>query len=115
MYMTLFQLWGHCLKEGKLATDIKARIIGCSTQMTKFDFYFDLHLGHKFYSLTDNLSEALQKSKMPAVSGQRLARFTIQTIESMRTDEGARMFFEYVSQAASHDCIEEPDLGRRKR
>ena len=78
--MTLFQLWGHCLKEDKLATDVKARIIGCSTPMTKFDFYFGMHLGHKFYSLTDNLSEAQQKSKMSAVSGQRLARLTIQTI-----------------------------------
>ena len=34
----------------------------------------------------------------------------------MRTDECARMLFEYVTQiVASHNCIEEPDLGRRKR
>ena len=101
-YNALFELWRHTLDEGRLTTDVKARIIGCYNQMTKFDFYFGLHLGQKFYSLTDNLSQALQQSKMSAISGQRLARLTISTIEKMRDNESAGMFFDYVSKWRRH-------------
>ena len=50
---------------------------------------------------------------MFAISGQRL---TISTIEKMRDNESAGMFFDYVSKmATSHTFIEEAELGRRKR
>ena len=38
------------------------------------------------YSLTDNSSKTMQKEKMSAVSGQRLASLTAKTIENMRKD-----------------------------
>ena len=50
------------------------------------------------------------------VSGQRLARLTIRTIEKMCNDESAEMFFDCASKmTASHKFIEEAELGRRKR
>ena len=58
-------------------TDVKARIIGCRAQMEKFDFYFGLEVGLKIFVITDNLATTLQGNKMTAISGQKLARLTI--------------------------------------
>ena len=49
--------------------------------MTTFSLFFGLHLGYKLYAITNNLSKALQEKKMSAISGQRLARATLSTIE----------------------------------
>ena len=42
------------------------------------DFFFGLHLGEQLISHTDNLSKTLQKTKMSAVGGQRVANLTKQ-------------------------------------
>lgn len=55
---------------------MRATIIGCEAQMD---------LGERLYSYTDNLSKTLQSSKMAAVSGQRLANLTKETL-TMRID-----------------------------
>ena len=60
-YNALFELWRHTWDEGRLTTDVKARIIGCYNQMRKFDFYFGLHLGQKFYSLTESITSTATK------------------------------------------------------
>ena len=59
-YAELQRLWNLCLAE-KLDTGRKSRIIGCQSQMKEFSFFFGLCLSHRLYSLTDNLSKALQK------------------------------------------------------
>ena len=53
--------------------------------MDPFEFFFSFHLGERLYSYTDNLSKTLQSSKMAAVSGQRLANLTKETL-TMRID-----------------------------
>ena len=93
-YESLMELWQTSLKNGKLVFDVKSRITECLAQMCKFRFYYGLDIAYKFYSLTDSLSKALQNKKMSAISGQRLARLTISTIEGMRTDRHADNFFE---------------------
>ena len=114
-YEPLFDLWELSLEKGKLDTDVKSRIIGCQAQMKKFDFLGGLNLGYKFYSLTDNLSRALQSKKMSAVSGQRLARQTMSMFEKMRNDRDAKLLFDLVKQNASKITrIKEPALGRQK-
>ena len=113
-YDPLLDLWEMVLKEGRLDTDVKSRIIGCQAQMTKFDFFFGLNLSQKFYNMTDNLSTALQSKKMSAISGQKLARETISTIEKMRNDSDAQLFYDCVKiHAASHSRVTEPTLGRQ--
>ena len=100
-----------CLKEGGLKSELIARVIGCHTQMTKFNFFFGINLGQRLYSLTHNMSNSLQSKKMSTISGQRLARLTIATIESMRTEEYAQLFFDTVTKKASaHDKIDDPEL-----
>ena len=110
------ELWQTSLKNGKLVFYVKSRITGCLAQMCKFRFYYGLDIAYKFYSLTDSLSKALQNKKMSAISGQKLARLTISTIEGMRTDRHGDNFFDYVKQqAALHPTIEEPQLGRKRK
>ena len=107
-YDQLLDLWEMCLNE-KLTTDVKARIIGCNAQMRTFLFYFSLLLGHRIYALTGNLSKTLQKEKMSAVSGQRLANLTVQTFQTMCNTESFKLFFEtVVKKAKQHSLIEEP-------
>ena len=59
-YNALMKLWDECLREGGVNSDVKARIIGCKCQMSTFYFFFGLCLGHRLFSITDNLSKTLQ-------------------------------------------------------
>ena len=78
-YCLLLKLWDKCLKEF-LDAGTTSRIIVCKVQMKTFNFFFGLCLGQRHHSFIDNLSKTLQKEKMPAVSGQRLASLTAKTI-----------------------------------
>ena len=66
-----------------------------------FPFFFGLLLSHRLYSLTDNLSHTLQKEKMSALNGQRLANVTLQTLQGMRTSHDFDLFFEPVKKKAA--------------
>jgi len=113
-YADLQRLWGLCLAE-KLDTETRSRIIGCQSQMESFSFFFGLLLSHRLYSLTDNLSKTLQKEKMSALNGQRLANLTIQTLQGMRKEEDFKLFFASVKQKAKSLDIEEATLPRKRR
>ena len=91
-YASFYKLWLSCLSQS-LETDIKSRVIGCKSQIEKFEFYFALHLSHKLYALTDNLSKTLQSHKISALSGTRNAELTKKTFETMRNDESFVLFF----------------------
>ena len=84
-YCLLLKLWNESLKES-LNAETRSRIIGCKAQIKTFNFFFGLCLGQRHYSLTDNSSKTMQKEKMSAVSGQRLASLTAKAIENMRKD-----------------------------
>ena len=77
-----------CLSE-RLKPDVRARIIRCKAQMEWFDFFSALHLGEHLYCLTDNLYKDLQGTKMAAVSGQRLANLTKETLTKIRIDQSS--------------------------
>ena len=52
-----------------------------------------LHLGEHLFYRTDNLSNDLQGTKMAAVSGQRLANLTKETLTKIRTDRSFDHFY----------------------
>lgn len=110
-YPILLQEWDICLSE-KLQSDVRARIIGCKTQMERFDFFFGLHMGERIYSHTDNLSRTLQSTKMAAVSGKRLANLTKETLSKMR--DHFDLFYHTVVQK-SEGLVDEPKLPRKRR
>ena len=55
-YSYIIKLWNESLVSEKLTTEIKSRVIACQNQLGKFDLFFGLHLGHRLYSHTANLS-----------------------------------------------------------
>ena len=79
-YNVILKLWDEWLKT-KLQPDIRGQIIGCSTQMKSFDFYFGLHLGVTTFRHTDNLSATLQKANMSSISGQHNTKLTTEVLK----------------------------------
>ena len=116
-YCFLYELWDECLKESGLNKDVKSRIIGCKSQMEKFDFYFGLKLGKLLFSRTDKLSRVIQSENMSAVSSKRLAMLTVtETISDLRNSENFDALYNLcLKQIQKNEFIEEPVLkGRRK-
>lgn len=68
--------YGHALKD----TEMKRRIIGMSTQMETFQYFFGITLGELILQHTDILRRTLQKSDISAAQGQEIAGLTIKTI-----------------------------------
>lgn len=113
-YEALLQAWEVSL-EGSLQSEVRGRIIGCQSQMGTFDFYFGLCLGERLFCHTDNLSETLQKTKMSAVSGQRVAKLTADILQKMRNDNGFKSFYAAIINKGRSLPISEPTLPRKRR
>ena len=60
--------------------------------MERFDYFFGVELGRKSLSMVDNLSRALQLSTISACQGQEVVRKTINTLQSVRSDESFDCF-----------------------
>ena len=58
------ELWSVTLKQGKLDSEVKSRIIVCKHQMQTFSLFFGLCLGKNLYKHNDNLSKTLHCTKM---------------------------------------------------
>jgi len=87
-YNSLCDLWEECLDSPvQLEPDVKARIIGIKTVMTKFNFLFGLKICERILKQTDNLSRALQKSSLSAAEAQHIASLTVSTLAKIRTDQ----------------------------
>ena len=109
-------MFDKCIKKGKLSVDVKSRIVGCTAQMKKFDFYFGISLGKTFCRLSDNLSKALQSKNMSAMSSRKMAELTISTVESMKSGEKVQMFYDTtLKKAKQHDYNGEPTLPRKRK
>ena len=100
-YAVLQTLWEECLEE-PLQSDIKARIIGVQAQMKLFHFFYVLSLCFLILKHTDNLSCASQGANVSASEGQVLASMTLETIQSLRSDDNCRQFWDYVCKNASN-------------
>ena len=96
-YSYIMELRNEWLLKENLTTEIKSRVIGCQNQMGKFYFFFELHLGYRLYSHTDNLSKSLQREKMSAAASSiLLANLTISLFQSLRVEECFRSFYNVV-------------------
>ena len=84
--------------------------------MTEFRFFFGINLAYRMYSITDNLSKALQRETISSIEGQETAMKTVETFKRMRNIDSADCFFETVKQkAANHNFISEPILPRKRK
>ena len=85
-YQVLQTTWEQAM-EDTTDTEIKARILGVSTQMSKFDFLFGIVLGQLILGHSDNLSKTLQKKTCSAAEGQEVAQMVIITLQGIRTEQ----------------------------
>jgi len=109
------EVWDRCLEEN-LETEVRSRIIGCRAQMVSFKFFYGINLSFTIYSITDNLSKALQAEAISAVESQETAKLSLETLERMRSEENSDAFFDTLkSKAEKIDFIEEPSLPRKRR
>ena len=113
-YNILNDLWDECLGT-RLEPDIKGRIIGLKTQMSQYKLLFGLHLCERILKITDNLSKTLQTQSLSASEARKIAKYTIQTLQEMRTDVMFDVFFEYVESLRKRTDTEEPILPRKRR
>ena len=66
------------------------------------------------YSITYNLSKALQTETISSIKGQETAMKTVETVKSMMNIDSADCFFKTVKQkAANHNFINKPILPRK--
>ena len=63
---------------------------------------------------TDNLSRALQDKGLSAAEGQQVARTSLETLKSLRTDQSYELFWLNVNKAEELE-IEKPMLPRRRK
>jgi len=114
-YEPLMKVWDASLLTN-LKPDIKARIIGCQTQMKTFAYFFGLNLGQRLFAHTDNLSKSLQSPSLSATAGQNLARLTVSTLRSIRDDQSFQLLYESILlKAQQHPSVVEPTLPRKRR
>ena len=114
-YASLLKAWEVCL-EGKLETDVRARIIGCDTQMKTFNFFFGLHLSKRLFAHTDNLSKTLQSPSLSAAGGQHLANLTVEVLQNIRNEASFNAFYDVVLiKVKEYPVIAQPIVPRKRR
>ena len=64
-----------------------SRIIGISTTMRSFNFFFGVLLHELIHRHSDNLSRVLQGSHVSAAEGQKMAKMTVKILQSIRNEE----------------------------
>ena len=113
-YKVLKQLWEECL-ETRLEPDVRGRIIGVSTQMSKYDLLFGLKLCERILKITDNLSMTLQTESLSAAEAQSIAADTIDTLKGIRSVEKFELFFHLIESLCTRLDCEEPVLPRKRK
>ena len=113
-YETLFLTWDESLRLIK-DTEMKARINGVSSQMTRFPFYFGIFLAELILRQTDNLSKVLQSPDISAAEGQNAASVVVETLKILRSEASFDEFWENICGEAEKAGVNEPQLPRKKR
>ena len=111
-FEVLQHLWEESLEYVK-ESEMRARILGVSDRMMKFDFFFGAILGETVLSHSDNLSRTLQKGDISASEGQGVAEMTVTCLKTLRTDDNFALFWSKVTKKATQLNIDEPALPRK--
>ena len=113
-FEVLQHLWEESLEYVK-ESEMRARILGVSDRMMKFDFFFGAILGETVLSHSDNLSRTLQKGDISASEGQGVVEMTVTCLKTLRTDDNFALFWSKVTKKATQLNIDEPALPRKRK
>ena len=103
------------MKVNLIPTLKEGYVIGVKSQMLKFTLWFGLKLCERILKISDNLSMTLQKQSLSAAQGYEIAQLTIKTLQSIRTSESFKNFFETLKILRSQFNMEAPVLSRKRR
>ena len=90
---------------------MRSRIISVSTR--SFKSFFGVVLGELILHHSDNLSRTLQAFHVSAAKGQMIAAMTVKTLQSMRSEEDFKMFWNRTTARANEIDISDRVLLRR--
>ena len=110
----LHLLWEDSLGVVKEAEMI-SRIVGVSTSMKSFDFFFGVVLGEMLFWHSDNWSQILQSSHLSAAEGQIVAAMIMQTLQSLHSEGKFGLFWSNTVRKAKDLGIHDPALPRKRR
>ena len=110
-FNVLQEVWDESLDVVK-QTEMLARIIGVSSRMKTFNFFFGLVLGQLVLRHSDNLSKTLQSLQIAAAEERKIADMTVTTLPSNRSDANFDLFWSKVTRMATHCEVEDPVLPR---
>ena len=94
-YEALMETWAEA-KQINNDSEMRARIGGLAKQMESFDFFFGLELGRIVFSMSDNLSKALQSSSISASEGQSLMKMTLVAFQAIRSEDSFSVFWQTI-------------------
>ena len=83
--------------------------------MEQLDLFFALHLGEQLYSHTDNLCKDHHGTNVAAVSGQRLANLTKETLAKIPISDQSFDHFCANVACRCEGLVDEPTLQRKQR
>lgn len=112
-YHVLQEVWDEALDYVK-EQEMRCRIRGIALYMQTFDFLFGTVLGETILRNCDNLAKALQKERLSAAEGNTMASLTVQTLQSIRSDNSFKLFWEKTDQMRKDLGVNEAALPRRK-
>ena len=83
--------------------------------MKTFSFVYGAMLGEMILRHADSLSSTLQHQSMSAAEGQQVALMTVQTMNSIRTEESFDLFWVKVNRFIEDHDISKPELPRQRK
>ena len=113
-HQELSDLWKWSLSILK-DPEMKARVNGVQTMMSKFNFLFGCITGKTTLTHTDNLSKTLQNPKLSALEAQMIAKDSVNVLENERNDNAFDLFWELVTIRQERLSVEEPILPRQRK
>ena len=93
----------------------KTCIHGVSALMKTFNYLFGKMLREMILRHTDNLSSTLQNKNLLASESQQIARMTLDTLQTLRTDASFDLFWIKVSNLADTQSIPEAQLSQQRK
>ena len=111
-YEVLCGVWSEA-QSSQLDREMRARIIGVDTQMHTFDFLFGIPLGNLLLHHMDNLSKTLKHKSLSAAEGQRLAKLTLQVLQSLRNEDHFKSYYARVLYDQACFQVDVPTLPRK--
>ena len=94
----------------------QARIHGVQAKMQTFDFFYGLNLCILVLSHSNNLSSTLQNPDLCAAEAQNVAKLTINTLATLRSDQDASLFYSKILKIAQDNpVVGDPKLPRKRK